>query len=267
MIRDNSFERIRALSAHFDFIRLGELNSASLLNRVDSKFWFSVELLPDLMEEILDHYLLLSIKDDAFQFYRTYYFDTPQDGFYLDHHNGRNRRVKVRIREYVNSDLSFLEVKQKLNTGKTCKHRQQIEAPKPLLTQSESTFIGPYIGVPPSELEVKIQNQFQRITLVNRNLRERCTLDMNIQFQDNHRQIRLGDIVVLELKQERRDVPSLLAQTLRNRKLRPRGFSKYCVGRALLEPGLKQNRLKPALQRIRPHTFAEPVDRYFAACG
>jgi len=264
----NSFERVRTLTAHFDRISLGELSSATLMDRVDSKYCFSLELLPEVLGEILDDYLLLDIDKQAFQFYRTYYFDTPNDGFYLDHHNGRRKRVKVRIREYVNSHLSFLEVKQKCNTGQTRKYRRQIEQPQSVLDHQQSDFVGPYIGCPPSSLDIKIQNQFQRITLVNRNLRERCTLDLNVSFSSGDQRADLQNLVVLELKQERRDIPSPLATTLRGQRLRTQGFSKYCIGRALLQPDLKHNRLKPVLQRVRRHMKEETQPlQTVAVCG
>ena len=41
--------------------------------------------------------------------------------FFLDHHNRRVNRNKIRFREYVGSNLTFLEVKTKNNKGKTIK--------------------------------------------------------------------------------------------------------------------------------------------------
>ena len=260
-------ERVLSLSKHFDSISLGELNTASLMDRVDSKYWFSIEMLPNILCEILDDYLLLNIEGQTFQSYRTSYFDTPDDGFYLDHHNGRRQRVKVRIREYVNSDLRFLEVKQKLNTGKTCKHRQRIEEGLDRIEGEQSRFVSPFIGCEPSSLDIKIQNQFKRMTLVNRNFRERCTIDFNLSFLQGKREAKLDELVVLELKQERRDVPSHLARTLRELRIRPRSFSKYCMGRALLQPELKQNRLKPALSKMRRHLSENSIPSpQLAAC-
>jgi hypothetical protein len=39
----------------------------------------------------------------------------------------------------------------------------------------------------------------------------------------------------------------------RQLKIRQRGMSKYCTGRALLEPGLKQNAFKSKLQYLHKH--------------
>ena len=55
--------------------------------------------------------------------YKSLYYDTEDWKFYLDHHNGRVNRNKIRFREYVGSKLTFLEIKLKNNKGKTIKKR------------------------------------------------------------------------------------------------------------------------------------------------
>ncbi|MGK0412641.1 MAG: hypothetical protein ACJA1B_000839 [Polaribacter sp.] len=54
------------------------------------------------------------------------YFDNFKVKFYFDHHNGRVHRTKIRQRKYVDSDLTFLEVKQKNGKGETNKSRIRI---------------------------------------------------------------------------------------------------------------------------------------------
>ena len=39
------------------------------------------------------------------------YYDTEDRKFYLDHHNQRVNRNKIRFREYEGSNLTFLEIK------------------------------------------------------------------------------------------------------------------------------------------------------------
>ena len=93
------------------------------MNRIDSKCWFAVELLPAILTEIAPYYDLLAIENESVQVYKNTYYDTVDDTFYLDHQNSRAKRVKVRKREYVGSKLQFLEVKHKTNKGLTKKRR------------------------------------------------------------------------------------------------------------------------------------------------
>jgi hypothetical protein len=60
----------------------------------------------------------------------------------------------------------------------------------------------------------------------------------------------LERVAVAELKMEadRRDSP-FLAQ-MRNQRIRPQGFSKYCIGVSLLYGQVKKNSLKPKLLRL-----------------
>jgi hypothetical protein len=44
------------------------------------------------------------------------YFDTDSKRFYHDHHNGKVKRTKIRMRNYVESNLTFLEIKKKILT-------------------------------------------------------------------------------------------------------------------------------------------------------
>jgi hypothetical protein len=51
----------------------------------------------------------------SFQPYLTLYFDTESFDNYIAHHNGKRPRFKIRMRKYVSSGFSFLEVKEKDN--------------------------------------------------------------------------------------------------------------------------------------------------------
>lgn len=97
----------------FHPITLAEMDSVKLMNRTDTKFVFERSLLPELMETLSKEYKVLNVNGNRISAYKTLYFDTPKFKFYMDHHNGRENRFKVRIRNYVESDLFFLEIKNK----------------------------------------------------------------------------------------------------------------------------------------------------------
>ena len=61
----------------------------------------------------------------------------------------------------------------------------------------------------------------------------------------------LPGVVVAEMKQDRADPGSPFLQLMRANGVRPTGFSKYCIGAALLNPALKHNRFKQELRRAQ----------------
>ena len=89
-----------------------------------------------LLEKMQAFYKVLEVNGERIQTYRSLYFDTEDRKFYIDHHNSRVNRNKIRFREYVSSGLTFLEVKLKNNKGKTIKKRIKVAAISEKLSQS-----------------------------------------------------------------------------------------------------------------------------------
>ena len=56
---------------------------------------------------------------------------------YLAHQNGRVIREKIRVRTYVSSGLTFLEVKNKNNKGRTDKKRIRVQGVNSLRQDGE----------------------------------------------------------------------------------------------------------------------------------
>ena len=107
-------------------ITLGEMDGVSLMKRTDTKFVIHQKNLIEVLETIKDHYSVLQINDKRTLSYPSLYFDTKDKKFYHNHHNGKVNRTKVRMRKYMESNICFLEVKQKDGKGKTTKSRIQI---------------------------------------------------------------------------------------------------------------------------------------------
>ena len=80
---------------------------------------------------------------------------------------------------------------------------------------------------------------------------ERLTIDTNLRFHNvatgNYRF--MDNIVIIELKRDGR-VPSPVISLLNQLRIKPHGFSKYCIGSALTNDELHCNRLKPRLHSI-----------------
>ena len=59
----------------------------------------------------------------------------------------------------------------------------------------------------------------------------------------------MPDIVIIELKRDGR-VHSPILPLLRELRIKPAGFSKYCIGTSVTNKEVKQNRFKPRLRKI-----------------
>ena len=69
------------------------------------------------------------------------HYDTDDRKFYLDHHNQRVNRNKVRFREYEGSKLTYLEIKHKNNKGKTIKKRTKVNNIPKVLNEREQNIL------------------------------------------------------------------------------------------------------------------------------
>ncbi len=236
----------------FEKITLSEMNRVELLNRFDSKYIMDTGRLMQILEAIKEHYFVLEAAGTTNQYYRTIYFDMPNNRFFLDHHNGIAARVKVRKREYVDSDLAFLEIKRKNNKGKTNKIRMGIERMSMKLSENEMDFIQEHMLINPEQLIARSDNRFERITLVGKDFRERCTIDTNLKFNSFwNGACKINDFVVVELKQEQRNLKSRLSDVLKGNRVYRHRFSKYCMGRVFNEALLKKNLFKEDIMEIR----------------
>ena len=97
----------------FNSVSLDEVKNVKLMHRMDQKFVFQINDLSDLLTKLHSSYNVLEVDGEKVQTYKTLYFDTKDKLFFLQHHNSRVNRNKVRFREYVGSGLVFLEVKLK----------------------------------------------------------------------------------------------------------------------------------------------------------
>lgn len=246
---------ITALTQQFDAISLEEMNEVALLNRFDSKYQLSVSKLYEVLEAITDDYYILEIDGKRKHSYQTLYYDTGKDTLYTNHHNGKLNRMKIRKRAYMDSGLVFLEIKKKNNKSKTKKLRMIAENKSASFSAKELHFLTENTDfnfqLSNFTLPVKNINSFERITLVNKDFSERCTIDTQLIFYSHSKKLELGNIAVVELKQGSINEKTPLCIALNNYRIKPSGFSKYCIGRAFLEPDLKRNLFKERLIQLR----------------
>ncbi len=232
----------------FQPISLPEMDGVKLMTRADTKFIFQRSELSEVLARLTTDYRLLDINGNRLSTYKTLYYDTADFRFFLDHHNGRGNRFKVRIRNYVESNLFFLEIKNKFKE-KTFKSRIKIQNFEQTLQGRSANYVSEVIGNE-IKLEAKLWNTFTRMTLVSKEQNERLTLDLNLAFDWDNKTVDFDHVVIAELKQERANRNAVFYDLMKKRGVRPNGMSKYCVGAASLFPELKQNNFKEKLLLI-----------------
>jgi hypothetical protein len=240
---------IKLLSS-FEPISLKEMDRVKLMNRVETKFLFGVDRLMEILEELKEDYQVVKIEENMLPTYRSLYFDNPAFFFYNEHHRERTSRYKVRYRTYVDSNLSFLEVKHKYK-GRTNKKRIKVDAVYNDIPTLHRDFLKKSL-VPKSDLQPVMTNSYKRITLVSKHSIERLTLDIDLSFQFGETQKDLKNIVIAELKQERVTRDSPFYKVVRQKEMRPYRLSKYCMGIIKLygQENIKYNRFKKKLLRL-----------------
>lgn len=232
-------------------ITLSQMSGIRLMNRTDTKFVTNVELLYKMLEMIQDSYYVQDIDGVRLADYKTLYFDFPNHYFYNIHHNGKYPRQKVRVRTYADSDISFLEIKRKNNHRRTSKIRLMVPGADRIQEANGDLFLRENLQFGLSDLIPAVSNHFRRMTLVNEAKTERLTIDLDLSFKNHETgcEACVPNLVIVELKRDGLQ-PSPILGVLKKLRIKPLGFSKYCIGSALTNKNLKQNRLKMRLHEI-----------------
>lgn len=244
-------------------IGLDDMKAVRLMNRVDQKYMASADILEELLDRIADKYYVQHIDGNPLAPYRTLYYDTDSLEMYIMHHNKKLNRQKLRVRTYRSTNTTFFELKNKDNKKKTRKVRIPLDVSlfdHSLEVAEVAEFINkntPY-SVPGSgnpkkgTLHECLENQFERITLVDKGMSERITIDRGITFHNRATGIDadISRLLVIEVKHEVGAPMSAIETSLHELHVLPRRMSKYCIGTALTDPTAKHNRFKPKLLLI-----------------
>ncbi len=237
-------EEFKTITDPFEAITLAEMEEVALMNRIDTKYAISETTFLEILPILKESYRILSVGGLKYSGYESLYFDSPDMSFFTDHHKGKNNRLKIRIRKYINNNLAFLEVKRK-QKGRTQKSRLKTDHYDAEFNDTEFKFLR--ASYPEAnELRSTLSNSFNRITLVHKNKAERLTFDLNIEFKDSSKTKSLTNLVICELKQGTADRSSTFYAMMKKRLIRPLRISKYCIGMTKLYSALelKQNRFK-----------------------
>jgi len=240
---------LNAILKEFRPVKLDEMDSVNFMNRNDSKYLFNVSSLPELLKSASSGYRILEINDERSFSYCTTYYDTPVYSFYFQHVTGKLGRNKIRVRTYESTGTSYLEVKNKTNKGRTVKSRIKKKAEAGITEGKSFDFISEVLpDYNPADLRPMLTNRFIRVTLANFEVKERITIDFNVSFSiDGEKSICLPYLAIAEIKRDRSSGDSPFYREIKKMGIREAGFSKYCVGLALLNDMPKTNTLKPKL--------------------
>lgn len=243
-------ENIQHILNEFESVSLSEMETVKLLDRNESKFLLNLDRLPELLLRAQEQYRVLNVTGFQIIPYQTRYFDSPEFDFYLAHHNGKLNRHKVRHRYYPLTGEGFLEIKFRLNTGRTRKVRfplAQLELP---LKQEATNFLFNHLGSSASRLLPNVQVNYNRISLVSKQHAERITIDTGLNAAVEGRTRNFGDLAIVEIKRSARQDSTLL-NSLKEMRVKELGLSKYCLAIASLYTGIKKNNFKELILTVQ----------------
>ena len=244
------------LSAEFQPISLEEMDSIRLMNRVDTKYLTDTGTLREVLSDALAAgYRIFENGGRRLLTYDSIYFDTPSLWMFTEHRRGKAVRFKVRKRLYTDSGECFLEVKRKNNHSRTKKKRTPLppeDFDSGRIEGEALKWLTPLYPFTTDSLSPSVETRFTRITLVDKALTERVTIDFEVGFRNLRilSEAGLGEAVIIELKQDSR-LRSTLQDILLRRRVKPLRISKYCIGVVSTDPSVHLGRFKEKMRVIR----------------
>ena len=244
-----------SLLSRFEPITLERMDSIRLMNRIDIKIVTDTLMLKNILNDALSHgYLVFESDGERLHAYDSIYFDTEDLRMFAEHRRGKLVRQKVRTRVYCESGLCFLEVKKKNNHSRTRKKRVEIPLAdfQDFRSDPEARlWLSSHSGYSVEEVSPAIETLFNRITLVNKGLTERLTIDTSVTFKNLRTRATadLGAAVIIELKQDGR-THSEMKDILLKHRVKPFRISKYCIGVSLTDSRVRTGRFKEKIRYI-----------------
>ena len=236
-------------------ISLDEMSAVKLMNRVDTKYVADDLTVAKLFSLIKDEYYVQEIDGKRVAAYDSVYYDTVDNHMYIIHQDKKLKRDKLRVRNYVDTGNYFCEVKHKNNHGRTKKKRIEV-GEKVFANLNGDPAVREFVEnqLPDYDFDgfmKKLSTSFERVTVVNKGKTERITIDYNVRFHnfDNGNEAGIAPLVIMELKRDGQ-CDSFFQKTLFEMRVKSLSISKYCIGRALTDKTLKQNRFKKKIIKL-----------------
>jgi hypothetical protein len=223
------------------------MDAVKLMDRMDSKYMFTMQTLPQILNGCKEHYRVVEINGQRYSSYETLYYDTEDYRLYNQHHSGKLNRYKVRKRTYVESNLSFLEVKFKDNKGRTTKDRVKLKTNT--IDGNAIEFLEKETPLKAKDLKPSVNITYSRITLVHKGLSERITIDVNLTVSKDAHSRKFHNLVIAEVKQNKSS-NSEFTHLMREFRIKEGSMSKYCIGVSNLVEEVKKNNFKEKNNKI-----------------
>lgn len=236
----------------FSKASLEELKSIKSPKQTGRKFIFSIQKLPEILDDMASSYQLLYINEIAIHPHTTIYYDTGDYIMYHNHQNGKLNRCKIRHKRYDVSKSGFLELKFKTNKGEKFKRKTKFDISSQKLEEA-AFFLQSNSPFSATDLLPKIVIKYNRLTFIDLKNKERITCDygLNITLYDNPEKIaNLEHLCIIEVKRTNCVQLSNIAKILQKHRIVLRGLSKYCIGLAILNKELKRNRFKEKIRML-----------------
>lgn len=248
-LHNHSMIDIHDILTDFETITLEEMDNVKLLDRLDTKFAFCREKLPELLQEMKNDYRVLEVNGLKIGRYETRYFDTADFRLYLHHHNGKMNRFKIRFRKYIDSNTAFFEIKLKNSRGRMIKKRVQVPDIEDMIQGPAEELLLQKTQLPSKVFQPVLNVYYSRMTFVNRNSNERLTIDTGLSYSGFSKKTAFPSLVIAETKQEKSGTSPFIS-LMHKHHIRPLSVSKYCLGIANLVDGIKKNNFKFKLIQI-----------------
>jgi hypothetical protein len=227
-----------------------DFKKEKLRESFDTKFIFHVSSLAGILIEAAPYYNLLNPENHRIISFESQYYDTPDFQFYLDQHNEKLRRYKIRRRICKNLAQAIFEVKLFYNTGKVIKKRFETNNQHRELSKDERKFIKKHTLFKPKDLPASLTTAYDRITLIGKDGCQKITFDLNIQNRFRGRVNQAPFLVIAEIKQSVCSEKPMIQKIFKEHKIVSCNFSKYCFGLAILHPQIKSNNFKTLFNQI-----------------
>lgn len=233
----------------FSFLELHQTSQSDRDCRFEQKYLLPLPACADLLDNLRSDFSMLRINETSNPEYQNQYYDTPDYQFYTDHRRGVRPRIKIRLRRYVASGESFLELKQKMASGAVSKMRTLV---RPEHGDVNGQLIRNEFGslVPiPEPLVPVLDVCYRRFSLFNPG-GLKVTIDCGLNFSTPVMTVAANDWGIVEIKALRAGALFPLAHRLLALGLRRTGFSKYCFGAFHLCGNLQNRLFSPLLGRL-----------------
>lgn len=236
-----------------DFLKTAAFEEVIKIKRSErlvSNFVFRKSMLYPLLREAASGYRVIALGGNPFFDFKSQYYDTDQYALYLDHHNERLNRWKIRRIDNLTEGKIRFEIRYFNNKHKTQRWYVETDNRNNALSKPEKRLLKKHTPYRPKLINPSLCANYRRFTLLGSDNTTRVTFDTDLQFIHRGMAIQLPQLAVAEVKQAEFSPRGVIYDILKNHQIYPKNFSKYCIGLAMLNKQVKTNNFKTTLNFI-----------------